>query len=123
MRNRKKAHRFGLRAEKIAAWYLRLKGYRIVEERHRIVQGEIDILAVKGDVLAAVEVKARKSFAECEISIAPWKRQKILHAARHILSTGIAGLAKPAGYTLRFDAIWIVPGKWPRHIENAWSME
>jgi putative endonuclease len=122
---RRKAYRFGLRAEKIAAWYLRLKGYRILAERYHIQQGEIDVLATKGDVLAAVEVKARKSFDACEISITPHKQQKILKAVQHVLSGSgkFTGLQNPRALTIRFDAVWIVPRRWPRHIINAWSME
>lgn len=120
--HRQRAYRFGLRAEKIAAWYLRLKGYRILAERYHIRQGEIDVLAQKGDVLVAVEVKARKTFEECETSITPWKQQKILHAVRHLMAGGgkIAGLANPAERTIRFDAVWVVPRRWPRHIKDAW---
>lgn len=122
--NRKKAYRFGLRAEKIAAWYLRFKGYRVLAERYHIMQGEIDVLAQRGKTLVAVEVKARQSFAACEESIAPWKQQKILKAVEYILSGSgkIPGLANAHDYAVRFDAVWIVPGKWPRHVINAWGM-
>lgn len=119
---KQKAYQFGLKAEKIAAWYLRLKGYRILAERYHIRQGEIDVLAAKGNALVAVEVKARQHFSECEESITPWKQQKILHAMEYILSGKLAGLAGAAGRDIRFDAIWIVPGRWPRHIKDAWRI-
>lgn len=124
MADRKKSYRLGLRAEKIAALYLRLKGYRILAERYHIMQGEIDILARKGNTLAVVEVKARKTLAECETSIAPWKQQKILHAVRHILSGSgkIAGLGSAGEHNIRFDAVWVVPGRWPVHIKDAWRV-
>src|SRR5690242_11686253 len=91
---RKDAYRFGLRAEKIAAWYLRLKGYRVLAERYHIHQGEVDVLAKKGNILAAVEVKARQDFSQCEASVTPHKQQKILKAVEYILSGSgkIAGL-------------------------------
>ncbi len=124
MRDRRQAHRLGLKAEKIAAWYLRLKGYRILAERYRIRQGEIDILAKKGRALVAVEVKARQNFSQCEESIAPWKQQKILQAMEHVISGSgkIAGLGDALQHNIRFDAVWIVPGRWPRHIKDAWRM-
>jgi putative endonuclease len=122
-KGKQKAYRFGLRAEKIAAWYLRLKGYRILAERYHIFQGEIDVLAKKGNALVAVEVKARQNFAACEGSITPWKQKKILTAMEHVLAGGkISGLRDPHALTLRCDAIWVVPRKWPRHIKNAWSL-
>lgn len=122
--NKKKAYHFGLKAEKIAVWYLRFKGYRILAERYHIRQGEVDVLAKRGDTLVAVEVKARQNFTACEESITPWKQQKILKAVEYILSgsSKIAGLANAQDYAVRFDAIWIVPGKWPRHIINAWEV-
>ena len=43
-----------------AALYLRLHGYRIVERNFRCRQGEIDVIARKGGVIAFVEVKLRK---------------------------------------------------------------
>jgi putative endonuclease len=124
MSKRKKSYQFGLRAEKIAAWYLRLKGYRVLVERYHIFQGEIDVLAQKGKTLIAVEVKARQNFTACEDSITPWKQRKILKAVEYILSGSgkIRGLANSGDYAVRFDAIWIVPGKWPRHVINAWEM-
>ncbi len=125
MNKRKRAYHLGLKAEKIAAWYLRLKGYRVLAERYHVTQGEIDVLAQKGNTLVAVEVKARKTLAECEHSIAPWKQQKILHAMQHILSGGggkIAGLGDAARHNIRFDAVWVVPRRLPIHIKDAWRL-
>lgn len=125
MSRKRNAYRLGLRAEKIAAWYLRLKGYRILAERYHIRQGEIDLLAKKGDTLIAVEVKARRTLAQCEESIAPWKQRKIALAMQHVISGGrgkIAGLGDAAHHNMRFDAVWIVPRRWPKHIKDAWRM-
>jgi hypothetical protein len=63
------AHRFGLAAETLAAFYLRCKGYRILAQRYRNAQGEIDLLARKGATLVAVEVKARRSLEACDYSV------------------------------------------------------
>lgn len=123
MGNKRAAYRLGLKAEKIAALYLRLKGYRILAERYRILQGEIDLLARKGKTLAAVEVKARKTLEACEESIAPWKQRKIAAAMQHVISGGggkIAGLGDAQALNIRFDAVWIVPRRWPKHIKDAW---
>lgn len=124
MGDKRKAYRFGLQAEKIAALYLRLKGYRILAERYRIMQGEIDILARKGATLVAVEVKARQNLKQCEESIAPAKQQKILQAMEHVISGNgkIAGLGDALERNIRFDAVWIVPGRWPKHIKDAWRV-
>jgi putative endonuclease len=47
--------------ETIAAEYLRLVGYGIIERNLRIGRNEIDIVASDGDCLVFVEVKTRRS--------------------------------------------------------------
>ena len=43
-KRRRGAHLFGLNAETIAAWLLRLKGYSIVAQRFAVSGGEIDLI-------------------------------------------------------------------------------
>jgi len=121
---REKAYRYGLRAERIAAWYLRAKGYRVLAERYRNHQGEIDILATKSGTLVAVEVKARKTLELCEETITPMKQQKISRAISGLLGGQgkIAGLTLASNPNIRFDVIWIAPGRWPRHLKDAWRL-
>lgn len=51
----------GFRGEDLAAEYLKKNGYKIIERNFRAVGGELDIIAIDGDVLSFVEVKARSS--------------------------------------------------------------
>lgn len=51
----------GKEGEKIAAVYLKKKGYRIIEQNYRCPIGEIDIVARDKNELVFVEVKTRKS--------------------------------------------------------------
>ena len=60
MSQKKQAWKFGRFAKKLAAWHLRFRGYRIADRGFRSTVGEIDIVARRGQVLAFVEVKARK---------------------------------------------------------------
>lgn len=119
-----RAHRYGLAAEKIAAWYLRAKGYRIIAERYRNALGEIDIIALKGNTLIAIEVKARQSIEACRDTVSPIKQQKITRSMQGLLAGGskIAGLAHNPERNIRFDVIWIVPWHWPRHLVDAWRV-
>ena len=59
--SRRAAYTFGLRAETLAAFYLRLKGYRVLARRYASPVGEIDLVAVDGSTLVIVEVKTRSS--------------------------------------------------------------
>ncbi len=118
MNKRRKAHNFGIKAEKIACLYLRCKLYHILAERYRNGGGEIDIIATRGKLLVAVEVKARKNIEDCAESVTPWKQQKIARA----LEGFMAGLAQNRIHDIRFDVIWVMPGRLPTHIKDAWRM-
>jgi putative endonuclease len=53
----------GKRGERRAAWFYRLRGYRIVERNLRMRGGEIDLVVRRGGMLVFVEVKTRQSVA------------------------------------------------------------
>jgi putative endonuclease len=112
---RQAAERGGRRAERRAAWWLRLKGWRIVAMRARTPVGEVDLVARRGRILAFVEVKARASEAEAGRALDEWRLRRVARAAEALA----ARLARP-GDTIRIDAIFIVPGRLPRHLENVW---
>jgi hypothetical protein len=62
-------HLRGALAELAAAALLMLKGYRIIERRHRSRSGEIDLIATRGRRIAFVEVKLRASVDAAAASI------------------------------------------------------
>ncbi len=51
----------GIKGEELAVEYLRKKGYKIITRNFRSKTGEIDIIAIDGNTLVFVEVKARSS--------------------------------------------------------------
>ncbi len=51
----------GKKGEELAVEFLLKNGYEIIEKNWRFKKAEIDIIALKKDVLAAVEVKTRSS--------------------------------------------------------------
>ncbi len=111
------AWRRGLRAETLCCWWLRLKGYRVLERRARTPVGEIDILARRGRVLAVIEVKQRKSHDEAGGAVGANQRRRLSRAARWILSS------RPqfAALSLRYDAMLVAPWRLPRHLAGAWT--
>ncbi|MGE5517664.1 MAG: YraN family protein [Bacteroidota bacterium] len=113
----------GRRAETLAAWWLRLKGYRVLARGFAIGRGsgagEIDLIVRRGRVVAFVEVKARADLARAAAAITPAQQGRIARAARAF----IANRAALADCVLRFDAVLVTPGAFPRHICDAWRMD
>jgi putative endonuclease len=109
------AERRGRRAETIAAWWLRLKGWGIVARRVRTPRGEVDLIARRGRTLAFIEVKARDS-TEALAHAIDHHRLKRVAAAAELLA---ARHARPDD-TIRIDVILIARGRWPVHLANVW---
>jgi putative endonuclease len=116
---RKRALTRGRRAESLACWLLRAKGYRILARNWRCPQGEIDILARRGPVLAAVEVKRRDEAGTAMESIAPRPRRRIERA----LGAFLARHPDLSGLSIRFDAVTVGAWSLPRHLAQAWRPE
>jgi putative endonuclease len=114
--SRELAERRGKRAEFLCVWALRLKGYRILARQWRSPAGEIDIVTRRGRIVAVIEVKARPKAGGAIEALRPRQRRRIARAAGHFVA------ARPAlaGCMIRFDVMLVVPGRWPRHVRNAW---
>ena len=114
--NKRQAWRFGLRAEALCAWVLRLNGYLIEGRRVRTPVGEIDIVARRATVLAIIEVKGRADLSLAAQSIGPRQRARIMRAAEAYLRSR----PRLAGLDLRFDVMLVRPWRWPVHLVDAW---
>lgn len=112
---RQQAERDGRRAERIAAWWLRLKGWQIEGRRVRTPAGEVDLIARRGAMLAFVEVKARASAAELDHAIDARRLTRVAAAAEILWHD----MARP-GDDMRIDVILLAPGHPPRHLANVW---
>jgi putative endonuclease len=111
-----KARRDGRRGEALCALWLMAKGYRILGFRLKTAQAEIDLLARKGEVIAVVEVKRRASLEAALEAVGPRQRERLLRAARSIT----ARRPDLTGAAIRLDLLALAPGRWPRHIPDAW---
>jgi putative endonuclease len=69
--SRQRARRLGNFGERVAASHLESKGYEILERNYSTREGEVDIIASRGDELIFVEVRSRqgRSFGTPEESI------------------------------------------------------
>jgi putative endonuclease len=114
--SRQAAERGGRRAETLAAWWLRLKGWTILARRVRIPVGEVDLVARRGRTVAFVEVKARATETAAAAALDEWRLRRVAAAAE-----ALAPRYSRAGDDIRIDAMLIVPGRLPRHLSNVWQ--
>lgn len=114
--NRQLYERAGRRAEDLSAWYLRAKGYTILERRYKTHSGEIDIIAKRRNVLAIIEVKQRATREAAEASLSTQAEKRIAAAAGDFYSRTPAIQNRE----MRFDLIFVI-GRWRiTHIPDAW---
>ena len=115
-RERSVAERRGRRGETIAAWFLRLKGWRIVGTRLKTARGEVDLVARRGTTVAFVEVKWRASPSELDTAIDSHRLRRVAAAAN-----ALAPRFAKAGEDVRIDVLLVTPGRIPRHLTNVWQ--
>ncbi len=116
---RRGAEARGRRAEAIAAWLLRLKGYSILARRFRCGAGEVDLVARRGRMLAFVEVKVLAGETARREPVTLRQQDRIVRAASAFRSQRPA----LAVLDIRYDLILSRPGGWPRHLRDAWRPE
>jgi putative endonuclease len=114
---RRLAERWGRRAEALAAIWLNAKGYRILARGWRTPQGEVDLIARRGRVVAAIEVKSRRDSDLAIEAVTPRQRRRITRAAL----TFLAHQRDAPRLSLRFDVVVVVPWRLPHHIVGAWE--
>jgi len=73
----------GRLGERLAARFLRRQGYRILERNFRSKFGEVDVVALEGEVLCFVEVRTRsgRPYAPIEETVTARKQQRVRRAA------------------------------------------
>ncbi len=115
-----KAEKWGKWAERLCILLLLLKGYSIVARHFTTGRGtgagEIDIIAKRGNLLAFIEVKARKDYTIAAESITPHQQKRIYKSASVFLKFN----SKYETMNIRFDAMLVVPWQCPKHIIDAW---
>lgn len=74
--------RIGTFGESVAAWYLRLHGYRIAARNWRTAHKELDLVAVRFGVIAFVEVKTR-TYTDETIGVLPPPRHAVDREKQH----------------------------------------
>ena len=113
--NRLAAEKRGRRGETLAAWFLRLKGWRIVGTRVITPRGEVDLIARRGKSIVFVEVKARTHRRDLATAIDATRLRRVAAAAEILLPK----YGKECE-NMQIDVIMVAPWRWPNHLPNVW---
>lgn len=95
------------------------KGFAILARRFKSRYGEIDLIAVRRDLVICVEVKARANLADAAYAVGIRQRRRILKA-------GLDWLARHPKYSrhdVRFDVILIGRRGLLKHIKGAFDAD
>ncbi|MEL6413624.1 MAG: YraN family protein [Pseudomonadota bacterium] len=115
-RDRRGAERRGRRAERYAAIWLQLKGYKLLETRFKCHLGEVDLIMRRGSVLAFVEVKQRSHLSQAQMAVTPKNWRRIAMAAE----VWAAQHTRAQDLDWRYDLVAITPRSFPKHYRDFW---
>ena len=113
---RQLAEKSGRDGEARAAFWLKAKGWQILDTRVKTPAGEIDLVAKRGSVVAFIEVKWRRKKEELDFAVDEYRLRRVAAATEAVAHRYATG-----GEDIRVDVILLAPGTMPRHIVNAWQ--
>ncbi len=102
----------------LAAFWLMAQGYRILGFRMRLAGVEIDIAARRGEVLAVVEVKRRRTLQDALDAVTPVQQARLQRAGLALADRFRRGDGAPS---VRLDLLALAPGRLPKHVPDAWG--
>lgn len=104
----------GREGEELALNLLKKKGYKILAKNYRYLKAEVDIIALKNNVLVAVEVKTRSTpeFGNPQDFVKPGQIKRLVEAVDHFINT------KDLDYDVRFDIVAIIKNKLGTRVEH-----
>lgn len=106
----------GRKAERRAARWLRLHGWRILGERLRVAAGEVDLVARRGRIVAFIEVKWRERPEDLDLAIDQYRLRRVAAAAEMLAPRYV----RPQD-DIRIDVMLLAPGRLPRHLVHVWQ--
>jgi putative endonuclease len=113
---------FGELGERVAARWLRARGWRIRARRFRSGHRDVDLIAEQHGVVAFVEVKARRGVRFGDpVQAVHWRKQRELGRSARVWVDRHGG----PGETYRFDVIGVLfdgARVRVRHVENAFFL-
>jgi putative endonuclease len=103
-------------AERRAAWWYRLRGYRVLDTNAWLAGGELDVVARRGQSLVFCEVKSKSGtgFGDPLEMVTPVKAHRVRRAAE----AWLASHPQLAQLTVSFDVV-VVRGRRLERLRNA----
>jgi putative endonuclease len=109
----------GIDAETAACLALVRHGWTVLARRFRTEAGEIDIIAAQPDLLAIIEVKARRTLADAALALSARQRARLIAAA----DIALAEHPEWAREGMRFDLMVVDATGTVRRIADAFRLE
>jgi len=91
----------GRKAEIHVARWLKLRGWTIKAQRFKVAEGEIDLIAQKGKIIAFVEVKQREKLPIKDDLVTAQNEQRLMAAAEIWVNQNFESL--PSDFEIRYD--------------------
>jgi len=113
----------GRKAETHVARWLKLRGWKILAERFKVAEGEVDIIARRKDIIAFVEVKQREDLPENEDILSQTNIARVMAAAEIWVDRNFDHLG--TNFEIRFDLALVEGRVKPlsrvEYVENAFD--
>ncbi len=112
---RRRRHRSGLTAETIVAAVYMATGHRILGRRFKTPVGEIDLIAIRKNRVAFIEVKRRQRTEDAEDAITLTMRRRVRRAA----DLWLARNPRYQNHDIGFDLVFVLPWRFPIIMRDA----
>lgn len=111
----------GRKAEDQVALWLKLRGWKILDRRFKVTEGEVDLIARRKNIIAFCEVKQREKLPKREDIVTQSNINRVMDAAEIWVERNFETLGPE--FEIRFDLALIEGRVHPlskvRYIENA----
>ena len=123
MNDRRARELEGRKAETHVARWLKLRGWKILSQRFKITEGEVDIIARRKNIIIFVEVKQRAALPKIEDIVSQTNINRVMAAAEIWVNQNFESLGPD--FEIRFDLAVIEGRVHPlakvHYIESAFS--
>jgi putative endonuclease len=107
-----KAQALGALGERIAARWLVRDGWQVVDRRWRSGRRDLDLVAIRENVVAFVEVKTRRStWSGGPVEAVNWRKQRELTRSAQAWIDQRGVLLAPQPAVFRFDVVGVVASR------------